>query len=222
MALIPIPYDSSDEQMLSTTAGLNLFPSGAFYVQYGKTSTITTGQTASVLDANFAVQLPAQGATTYITKGSQKVLYNSPLITQSNIGQGTLAIGTLYRIRVYGTYATGACTTAFQIVLTNNRTGATTNLFSANTAASVGTVAAGGGDMLIEADFVVTGTGTSGSIYSRGNEFVTLTSNTQGQYNAPATSITIDTTQDYTVDVQMVQGTAPTLTIRAVKMELLA
>ena len=52
MALISTPYQSSDEKMQGTTAGINMFPAGCVYIQYGATAEIASSTTATSVFTN--------------------------------------------------------------------------------------------------------------------------------------------------------------------------
>jgi hypothetical protein len=118
-----------------------------------------------------------------------------------------LFLGTWFRVKIYGTIATtGTPTLRIRAVL-KNTAGTVAYTLSDSTATTLGAIT-GTTELLTEVDIVTSSLGTSGSLTARSAVTYGTTSVLNTVIKAAAAAVTVDTTQQYTLDVLATWGTA--------------
>jgi hypothetical protein len=124
-----------------------------------------------------------------------------------SIPGGFLALGTGFSGNLYGTIATTGTPTLRVRVVLKNSSGTVVYTLTDSTATSLSAIT-GTTELVVNFDAVCSATGTSGAMIGR----IAVTYGTSATANtvikAVATSVTVDTTQAYSLDVLATWGTA--------------
>ena len=204
MALTLKPYNSTDGYVLKTMQGINMFPKGDNYIQYGASATIASSTTETSL-LKPASQVPQISGNP-----------NVPSILLPCLPAGSAAYGTIYKGKLVGTIAnTGTPNLQIRVVL-KNAAGTVVYALADSTAIAMTTVSTS--DFEVQFDSQVRAIGTSGTYGSR----VNFRYGTTTVYTAYA-DVTVDTTADYYIDVLLTWGASSasnTATIKWVEFEV--
>ena len=176
-------------------AGVPLFHGGQFYVQYGASTAIANSTVETSLLNNSSTTVVG-----FFTQGSAAAYPGSTL----TLNAGMLSLGTIFQGKVVGIISnTGTPTATVRLVLKNPSTGSV--VYTVNTSGAVTTVSTLS-NSTFEAlfEWIVTATGSSGSVTGR---MSVLENATRNSNIAPA-AVTVDTTQPYNIDVLFTWGTA--------------
>ena len=216
MPLIAEVYQASDDRMIQTTSGVNLFWGGAMYLQYGSTTALANSTTETTLLNNTSGNVASYGfgqALGQPADGSSLALPG--VINGVQSGLSAFIPGTLYRAKLYGSIGnTGTPTLRIRTVLRNALTNAITYTIADSTALTMSTIT-GTGDFEYECDIMAVSIGTNtagtftlGSVKTRALLDYAVTTVSRGFQSTPWATTSIDTTQTYLLDVLATWGTA--------------
>lgn len=191
--------------------GPSLFWNGAFYVQYGASAALANSTTETSLLNN-----TASTTVGFYTQGSAAAYPASTLALQ----KGMLNTGTCFRILATGIISnTGTPTLRVRVVLKNSAGSIAYTLSDTGAVATTSGLASA--LFQFSGEWCVTSIGTSGTVLCWGTERQGAAFNNT---DAPS-SVTVDTTQPYTLDLLGTWGTASaanTLTVQNVMIGVLA
>lgn len=215
MPIIAEVYQSSDDRMIQTVQGLNIFWGGSLYLQYGTATVANTTTETTILN-------PALNSIATFTFGQnlgQPLDVSSLNIPGSPNGVTTGLTGwipgTFYRMKIYGSIGnTGTPTLRVRTVLRNPTTQAIVYTICDSTALTTSTIT-GTGDFQYEMDLMcvsmatnAAGNFTLGSVKTRSLMDYAITTTSRGFMSAPWATTAIDTTQTYILDVLVTWGAA--------------
>jgi len=201
--MIVFDNDASTESLVETiTQGGNVLKAGdtgIAYQQYkaGTALANSTTETSLFTLTSIAPQLVGNMAQAAVASS----------IAIPSIPSGFLALGTGFSGNLYGTIATTGTPTLRVRVVLKNSAGTVVYTLADSTATSLSAIT-GTTELVVNFDAVCSATGTSGAMIGR----IAVTYGTSATANtvikAVATSVTVDTTQAYSLDVLATWGTA--------------
>lgn len=209
------PYQGTDDHMIQTSNGLNLFWGGATYIQYGASTAIASSTTETSLFNN-SVSTTA-GYTFGKNLGSPSdasSLVLPGVVNGVASGLSAWVAGTTYTVRIYGSIGNTSTPTMRIRTVLKNSAGTIVYTIADSTALTMASIT-GTCDFEYECDFVATATGyntagslTLGTVNARALFDYGTSTTARSFQNTPWASTSIDTTQTYTLDCLATWGSS--------------